>query len=235
MLWPDVCTLRETDTGSCRNRKTRKREARTMASTCRIAEENTVITSRDKLNARRAPGPALAGRQRSSTLLELQGWMPSEIGAISPMVEQLMALIEAWRCIEGNEFAVELALSEALSNAVIHGNGNDPSKLVEVRCRCERGNGVWLAVKDQGNGFDPNAVRDPLGSEGLAAEHGRGIHLMRVMMDELSFERGATEVHMHKGPARQSTAERPSIGRRLITTPGTGKGNKHAVEFSGRD
>jgi len=153
--------------------------------------------------------PAFAGVQRNSSLLELEGWMPSEIGFISPMVEQLMRLIEAWRCILGNEFAVELALREALNNAVVHGNGMDPRKLVEVRCRCERGKGVWLTVKDQGNGFNPTAVPGPLDSERLRAEHGRGIHLMKLMMDEVSFHCAGGEVQMRKGPGRHALAELP--------------------------
>ena len=161
---------------------------------------NTARSSNDK----RASQPTFAGIQRSHSLLELEAWMPSEIEAISPMVEQLMRLIEAWRCIVGDEFAVELALREALNNAVIHGNRTDPDKLVEVRCRCERGKGVWLIVKDQGKGFDLTAVPDPLGSEALKADHGRGIHLMKLMMDEVFFERGGTEIHMRKGPARKS-------------------------------
>lgn len=158
--------------------------------------------------------PAFAGVQRSSALLELEGWMPSEIGFISPMVEQLMRLIEAWRCVVGNEFAVELALREALNNAVVHGNAMDPNKLVEVRCRCERGKGLWLTVKDQGNGFDPTAVPDPLDSERLRAEHGRGIHLLKLMMDEVSFRRGGTEVQMRKGPTRRSRTEPPKNAER---------------------
>ena len=158
-------------------------------------------------NDNRSSQPMFAGIQRSRSLLELDAWMPSDIGAISPTVEQLMRLIEAWRCIAGSEFAVELALREALSNAVIHGNGMDPTKLVEVRCRCEREKGVWLVVKDQGAGFDPNAVPDPLGSEALKADHGRGIHLIKLMMDEVSFERGGTEVHMRKTPTRKSRIE----------------------------
>jgi len=161
---------------------------------------NTARSSNDK----RATQPTFAGIQRSRSLLELEAWMPSEIEAISPMVEQLMRLIEAWRCIVGDEFAVELALREALNNAVIHGNRMAPDKLVEVRCRCERGKGVWLIVKDQGKGFDPTAVPDPMGSEALKADHGRGIHLMKLMMDEVFFERGGTEIHMRKGPARKS-------------------------------
>jgi len=152
----------------------------------------------------------LAGIQRSLSLLELEAWMPSETGAISPTVEQLMRLIEPWRCIVGDEFAVELALREALNNAVIHGNGMDPKKLVEIRCRCERGKGVWLIVRDQGRGFDPSTVPNPLTPQGLVAEHGRGIYLIKLLMDEVSFKRGGSEVHMWKGPMRKSRRKLPN-------------------------
>ena len=158
--------------------------------------------------------PALAGVQRSSSLLELEGWMPSEIGSISPMVEQLMRLIEAWRCVVGNEFAVELALREALNNAVVHGNAMDPNKSVNVRCRCERGKGVWLIVKDHGKGFDPRAVSDPLASDKLDAEHGRGICLMKLMMDEVSFHCAGSEVQMRKGPTRRPRTAPPKNDER---------------------
>ena len=156
---------------------------------------NTTLSSNDK----RVSKLRLAGRQRSLYLLELELWMPSETEAISPTIEQLMRLIEPWRCITGDEFAVELALREALNNAVIHGNRLDPNKLVEIRCRCERGKGVWLTVRDEGIGFDPSAVPSPLTPRGLAAEHGRGLHLMKLMMDEVSFKRGGSEVQMRKG------------------------------------
>ena len=152
----------------------------------------------------------LAGIQRSLSLLELEAWMPSETGAISPTVEQLMRLIEPWRCIVGDESTVELALREALNNAVIHGNGMDPNKLVEIRCRCERGKGVWLIVRDQGRGFDPSTVPNPLTPQGLVAEHGRGIHLIKLLMDEVSFKRGGSEVHMWKGPMRKSRRKLPN-------------------------
>src|SRR5271167_1580048 len=178
-------------------------------------------------NERRAWQPAFAGIQRSSSLLELEAWMPGEIGFISPMVEQLMRLIEAWRCVVGNEFAVELAIREALNNAVVHGNAMDPNKLVEVRCRCERGKGVWLTVKDQGNGFDPTAVPNPLDPERLRAEHGRGIHLIKLSMDEVSFEHGGSEVHMRKGPAHQ--APQTTFRQRR------GKEKRDAIQSCGRE
>jgi serine/threonine-protein kinase RsbW len=95
---------------------------------------------------------------------------------------------------------VGLALREALCNAVLHGNCLDPCKLVQVHCRCELGNGVSIVVKDQGRGFDPSTIPDPSVVGNLDAEHGRGIFLIRWLMDEVSFEFGCwgTELHMRK-------------------------------------
>jgi serine/threonine-protein kinase RsbW len=139
-------------------------------------------------------------------LLKIEAWMPSEIKAISPLVDRLMRLIEGSQCVAGNETAVELALREALSNAVVHGNRMDAHKLVQIRCECELGKRVTIIVRDHGEGFDRKAVPNPLAVERLEAEHGRGIHLMKLAMDEVWFERGGTEVHMRKGPARRQRA-----------------------------
>ena len=126
--------------------------------------------------------------------------MPSEIEAISPLVDRIIRLIEESHCVLGDEPAVGLALREALNNAVLHGNRLDPVKLVRVHCRCEFGEGVSIVIKDQGRGFDPTTITDPSISGNLEAEHGRGIFLMRWLMDEVSFEFGyrSTEVHMSK-------------------------------------
>jgi len=142
----------------------------------------------------------------AGSLLEIDTWIPSEISAISPLVERLMLLIEGSHCIAGEEPIVEVALREALNNAVVHGNRLDAQKLVHVRCRCAAGKGISISVSDQGAGFDLNAVPDPLSIENLLAEHGRGIHLMKLVMDEVSFERRGTEVHMVKRPANYARA-----------------------------
>ena len=131
--------------------------------------------------------------------------MPSTADAISPAVDQLMLHMKLWCCITGEEFAVELALREALNNAVIHGNRGDPHKMVEIRCSGQRGRGIQVTVRDDGEGFDPSAVPSPLTEQGLMAEHGRGIHLMKSLMDEVSFQCGGREVHMQKKPTRKST------------------------------
>jgi serine/threonine-protein kinase RsbW len=158
-------------------------------------------------NERTASHPAFAGVHGTRSLLKIEAWMPSEIKAISPLVNRLMRLIEGSQCVAGNEHAVELALQEALSNAVVHGNRMDAHKLVQIRCQCESGKGVSIVVTDVGEGFDPTAVPHPLAVGRLEAEHGRGIHLMKVAMEEVRFERGGTEVHMRKGPARNPRAE----------------------------
>jgi serine/threonine-protein kinase RsbW len=153
------------------------------------------------VNVRAGLRPAFAGRGADSWL-EIDAWMHSEIKAISPLVERLMRLIEGSNCITGEESAVELALREALNNAVVHGNRLDAHKLVHVRCRCKVGKGISLIVSDQGQGFDPGAVLDPTAVENLEKDHGRGIHFMKLAMDEVSFEQRGAEVRMWKKPVR---------------------------------
>jgi serine/threonine-protein kinase RsbW len=155
--------------------------------------------------------PQFAGRH-AGPFFEIEAWMPSEINAISPLVDRLMRLIEGSHCVCGEEPCVELALAEALNNAVVHGNRMDRKKLVEILCRCELGKGVHIVVTDQGQGFDPNAVPDPTAAENIGADHGRGIWVMKSVMDELSFERGGTEVHMRKAatPQPKTGSEAPT-------------------------
>jgi serine/threonine-protein kinase RsbW len=148
----------------------------------------------------------LPSARGGGSLLEIDAWIPSELKAISPLVDRLMRLIEGTRCITGEEHAVHLALREALNNAVVHGNRLDARKLVHVRCRCMVGNGIWLMVSDQGQGFDVRTVPDSVFVRNLAAEHGRGIQLMKSAMDEVSFQRRGTEVHMCKRLARNPRA-----------------------------
>lgn len=133
--------------------------------------------------------------------MHLELSMKSEINAISPFVDELMLKIKEHHCDPGSEFGIELALREALANAVVHGNREDAGKKVHVRCDCGSDLGVSLVVRDEGVGFDPGAVPDPLAPENVDAEHGRGILLMRQFMDEIHYEHGGREVHMRKKPS----------------------------------
>ena len=155
--------------------------------------------------------------------LEVHTWLRSEIGLISPLVDWLMSLIAGSRCVRGKEEFVELALREAVSNATLHGTRMDARKLVHVHCCCEGTKGVFIVVRDQGHGFDPNKVPDPVAVENLTAEHGRGIHLMKMAMDEVSFQGGGTEVHIWKHPTNEQGISpqriKNRIVRRLVTRP----------------
>jgi serine/threonine-protein kinase RsbW len=164
--------------------------------------------------------------------LEVHTWLRSEIALISPFTCWLMSLIARSRCVQGKEEFVELALRETMSNAMLHGNRMDARKLVHVRCCCESTKGVFIVVRDQGHGFDPNSVPNPLAVENLGAEHGRGIYLMKLAMDEVSFERGGTEVHIRKESGSEQNTPPQCIHnrtvRRIFARPWPGV---RAVEF----
>jgi serine/threonine-protein kinase RsbW len=124
--------------------------------------------------------------------------MPSKIQAISPLVDRLMRLIEGSQCVPGEEFDVELALREALENAVVHGNQEDPDTKVHVRCRCQLGKEISIVVTDEGKGFDFEKIVGNGITSDPGSEHGRGIQLMKAYMDNVHFERGGAEVHMRR-------------------------------------
>jgi anti-sigma regulatory factor (Ser/Thr protein kinase) len=134
--------------------------------------------------------------------LELERSLPSEVGAISPFVDSLMLLFRKCGCVPEGESGVEIALREALANAIVHGNHENPRKHVYVRFRCEPDE-VSFAVKDEGRGFDLKKLADPTAPENIEAVHGRGIYLMKALMDEVRFEEGGVVVHMRKS-ARKS-------------------------------
>ena len=131
--------------------------------------------------------------------------MPSEVTAISPFVDKLMPLLRNCGCVPEGVSDIEIALREALANAIIHGNHEDRRKHVHVACRCEPGE-VSIAVKDEGKGFDINNVPDPTAPENIGSDHGRGIHVMRALMDEVRFEERGAVIHM-----RKSTTEAPRL------------------------
>jgi len=94
---------------------------------------------------------------------------------------------------------VVLAIGEALSNALVHGNRYDREKPISIFVALKDDGSLFVSVKDSGSGFDPNALPNPLAVENLLRDHGRGIFLMRQLMDEVefNFDHG-TEVRMRR-------------------------------------
>ena len=79
-----------------------------------------------------------------------------------------------------------LAITESCTNAIIHGNKSDATKLVTIDVTKEDKQ-LIIRVKDQGKGFDPALIPDPTETDNLLKDSGRGIYLMRVYMDDLKF------------------------------------------------
>lgn len=118
--------------------------------------------------------------------------------AVDPVVEQVMASVREMKCADGKEEAIELALQEALANAVVHGAREDPTKIVECLVACDEQRGILIIVRDPGPGFDPQAIPTCTVGENLYSNHGRGIFLINQLMDEVKFHKNGTEIHMVK-------------------------------------
>jgi serine/threonine-protein kinase RsbW len=144
----------------------------------------------------------------SVPFVEMRLSLSSKVAAISPFVDQLMRFVLYFRRADGSEIDIEMAVREALANAVIQGNGDDSCKSVYVTCRCYMDGEISITVRDQGRGFDKNAVPDPTLLENLLFTHGRGIYLMKTLMDEVSFEEGGSVVRMRKNSNFDATPRR---------------------------
>jgi serine/threonine-protein kinase RsbW len=157
--------------------------------------------------------PQFSGKRPKSSIQEIDFWIPSEVRAISPLVDRLARLIKGSQCVPGEAFDIELALREALDNAVVHGNQEDPETKVHIRCRCQPGSEISIVVTDQGKGFDFEKIVGNGITSDPASEHGRGIQLMKAYMDDVHFERGGSEVHMRKRWRTTSVRKSQGLGK----------------------
>ncbi|MGH9651782.1 MAG: ATP-binding protein [Terriglobales bacterium] len=128
--------------------------------------------------------------------MQIEETFPANVENIQPMVQRVMDLVRELHCDEGKDMEIGLALQEALANAIVHGCKNDHSKTVTCRVEFPQPAEMLIVVRDSGAGFEPKLVPDPLSAEGLQSDHGRGIRLIRGLMDEVHYERGGTELHM---------------------------------------
>jgi serine/threonine-protein kinase RsbW len=124
--------------------------------------------------------------------------MESRLSSIPVTIEKLRSNPELRSCLDGRNSAFYIAMSEALANAVIHGNRNAPSRKVYVRWTCEPDGALSILIRDEGNGFDPGDIAT---SKDICEDRNRGIPLMRSYMDDVQFRNNGTEVYMRmNGP-----------------------------------
>lgn len=108
---------------------------------------------------------------------------PKEIRKVEPFLNQIN---EAAELDDGTFYRLLVAGTEAVNNAILHGNKGDARKTVHVVCVLSKDSLVFR-VRDEGRGFRPEEVPDPLEEQNLLKTSGRGIFLMKSLMDKVSF------------------------------------------------
>ena len=149
------------------------------------------MTSPLRLCVRRGPVPGTDG---SAVIVSLT--VPSDVTCI----EEAVALVTR-HCFAGAErqesmrFRLQVALSEALANAIIRGNREDSAKHVGIRVELGT-EAIRVFVTDQGTGFDPRAVPEPLGPDAILGSGGRGLFLIRKLVDAVEFNEQGNSICM---------------------------------------
>ena len=120
--------------------------------------------------------------------------LPTDVQSIEHAVEFVLDRCEHCREeVHVPRMNFRVGLTEAIANAMLYGNDHDPRKRVRVEVCMARGQ-LRVRVSDEGGGFDPALVPDPTRPENLEKECGRGLFLMRQLLDEVSFNDRGNEV-----------------------------------------
>lgn len=122
--------------------------------------------------------------------------MPSRRDAVAPMVERILDAARDAALEEEQRHNLAVALAEALSNAAVHGNHLQPHVPVRVALAVTPGRCVVVDVADSGDGFDLGAISDPTVDDHLLKPGGRGVFLMRRLVDELEYNDAGNRVRM---------------------------------------
>ncbi len=126
--------------------------------------------------------------------------LPSRVGAVDEAATAIAAFLSRSGIGEQAAFGIDMALREAIANAVIHGNQLDENKFVTISVTSSP-DSLEIIVRDQGQGFNPETVSDPTIEENILKTSGRGIFFMRNFMDEVAWSvlpEGGTVVRMTK-------------------------------------
>jgi anti-sigma regulatory factor (Ser/Thr protein kinase) len=124
--------------------------------------------------------------------------IPADPRKIPTVTDGVMQVLQDKHWPERRIIEVELALQEALANAIRHGCKGDASRQVQCVVTCDADEELLIVVRDPGTGFDAAAVPDPLAAENVLKSSGRGIFLINQLMDEVAFGDGGRELQMRK-------------------------------------
>jgi len=120
-----------------------------------------------------------------------------DLAAMIAVRDRIMDFLHEHCVDEQQEIDIMIALQEGLANAVLHGTRNDPSKV--VRCSVDvTPEAITIVIRDPGQGFDTAAATDSADDGTNLTQHGRGIYLMRSLMDEVIYRHGGSELRLKK-------------------------------------
>jgi len=124
--------------------------------------------------------------------------IPADPAAVSTVTGGLETVLRDKGWSEEDVMGVDLAVREALINAIRHGCGDDPSKQVQCCVTYDEPGEVVIVIRDPGPGFDTAAVPDPLAPQNMLKSSGRGVFLINQVMDAVGFRDGGRQVEMRK-------------------------------------
>jgi serine/threonine-protein kinase RsbW len=138
----------------------------------------------------------------------LEQTLPSALDAYHGFIEAVLQHLDDLGWDDGERFGVHMALEESISNAIRHGNKQDPAKQVEIECRFS-GERFWARICDEGAGFRPCDVPDCCAPDRLEIPGGRGLALMNAYMTHVQYNDRGNCVTLEKlrGAAPPRAAE----------------------------
>lgn len=113
--------------------------------------------------------------------------IPSSLEHIESVERLAEKAADAMKFSEEEKDSLAIAVTEAVNNAIIHGNKQNKDKTVSISFGLE-GKRLTVSIEDQGKGFDPDKLSDPLAPENLLKESGRGIFILSTLMDDVKFD-----------------------------------------------
>ena len=131
--------------------------------------------------------------EEKKTLIEI----PSQIKNIRKVSSEILESLSPYRLDENTLFDIRLCTEEAVRNAVVHGNRSNEKLRVKVSYWIDN-NKLNIEVEDEGDGFNPDTIPDPTGNNNIMKESGRGVCLIRELMNSVGFNEKGNKIKMEK-------------------------------------
>ena len=134
---------------------------------------------------------------RPSWIWSLIRRLPADPDQCAPLIAEMLAALQLHGWSVDDRFGIQMAMEEAVINAIKHGNGCDPTKAVDISIGFDDQK-FEATISDYGSGFDPDGVPDPTADENLGKTCGRGVMLMKNFVDSVTYNDCGNEVKMVK-------------------------------------